>query len=120
MNTKSMQQFQDQLNDWLEDLLLQAGRTVAELQDRDTRRPDPMDQAVEENSRNFSLRIRNRENLLIRKIRQSLHDIEKGSYGICQSCGELISVARLKARPVTRHCIECKTAMERYERQMNG
>jgi len=116
MNAKSMQQFQDQLNDWLEDLLQQAGRTVAELQDRNTRRPDPMDQAVEENSRNFSLRIRNRENLLIRKIRQSLQDIDEGSYGICQSCGEYIGVARLKARPVARHCIDCKTTMEKTER----
>ena len=120
MNAENMQQFQEQLNDWLEDLLLQAGRTVAELQDRDTRRPDPMDQAVEENSRNFCLRIRNRENLLIRKIRQSLRDIEEGDYGICQSCGEFIGIARLKARPVARHCIECKTAMERHERQMTG
>jgi DnaK suppressor protein len=120
MNAESMQQFQDQLNDWLEDLLQQAERTVAELQNRNTRRPDPMDQAVEENSRNFSLRIRKRENLLIRKIRQSLQDIEEGSYGVCQSCGEFISVARLKARPVARHCIECKTAMERRERHIYG
>ena len=120
MNTKSMQHFQVQLTDWLEDLLRQAGRTVVELQVSDTRRPDPMDQAVEEGSRNFSLRIRNRENLLIRKIRRSLQDIEEGDYGICQSCGESIGVARLKARPVARHCIDCKTAMEKRERQMNG
>jgi DnaK suppressor protein len=75
-----------------------------------------MDQAVEEGSRNFSLRIRNRENLLIHKIRQSLRDIEEGEYGICQACGEYIGIARLKARPVARHCIDCKTAMERGER----
>ena len=116
MNAKNLQQFQKQLNDWLEELLQQAERTVADLKDRDTRRPDPMDQAVEENSRNFSLRIRDRENFLIRKIRQSLQDIEEGTYGICEACGEPIASARLKARPVARHCIECKTAMEKLER----
>ena len=120
MNAKNTQQFQKQLNEWLDDLLLQAGRTVSDMQDLNTRRPDPMDQAVEESSRNFSLRIRNRENLLIRKIRQSLQDIEEGCYGVCQSCGEFIGVARLRARPVARHCIECKTAMERRERQISG
>jgi len=120
MNAKNMQQFQKQLSDWLDDLLQQAGQTVADMQDRDTRRPDPMDQAVEEGSRNLSLQIRSRENLLIGKIRQSLRDIDEGDYGVCQSCGELIGIARLKARPVARHCIDCKTAMEKRERHMNG
>ncbi len=116
MNAENLQYFEKQLKDWLDDLVKQSERTVAELKDRNTRRPDPMDQAVEENSRNFSLRIRNRENLLIRKIRQSLEDIADGSYGICEACGEPIGVARLKARPVARFCIQCKTAMEKAER----
>jgi DnaK suppressor protein len=117
MNAENLQYFEKQLNEWLDDLMEQSQHTVANLKDRDTRRPDPMDQAVEENSRNFSLRIRNRENLLIRKIRQSLEDIADGTYGICEACGEPIGVARLKARPVARFCIRCKTAMERAERQ---
>jgi DnaK suppressor protein len=116
MNAKNLQRFQKQLNNWLDDLLQQSGRTVSELAHRNTRRPDPMDQAVEEHTRNFSLRISNRQHLLIRKIRQSLQDIEEGTYGICESCGEPIAAARLEARPVARHCIDCKTAMERTER----
>lgn len=116
MNAKNLQYFEKQLTDWLDDLLQQAGRTVADLKDYDTRRPDPMDQVVEESCRNFSLRIRHRENILIRKIHQSLRDIEEGTYGICAVCGEPIDAARLKARPVARHCIHCKTAMEKRER----
>lgn len=116
MNAKNLQHFEKQLNDWLNDLLQQAGRTVSEIKNYNTRRPDPMDQATEENSRNFSLRIRHRENLLIRKIHQSLRDIQEGTYGICAVCDEPIDSKRLKARPVARHCIECKTAMEKKER----
>jgi DnaK suppressor protein len=119
MNARNMQRFQKQLNEWLDDLLQQAGRTVSDLQERDLRRADPIDQAVEESSRTFSLRIRDRENLLMHKIRQSLQDIEEGTYGICQSCGEPISAARMRARPVARHCIDCKSAMERRERLVN-
>jgi DnaK suppressor protein len=54
--------------------------------------------------------------MLIKKIRRSLEDIEEGVYGICESCGEDISVERLKARPVTRHCIRCKTQIEAREK----
>ena len=62
------------------------------------------------------LRIRDRESMLIRKIRKSLADIDEGLYGVCESCGEDIAIERLKARPVTRHCIRCKTRIEAHEK----
>ncbi|MCP4686705.1 MAG: RNA polymerase-binding protein DksA, partial [Desulfobacterales bacterium] len=33
-------------------------------------------------------------------------------------CGEEISIKRLKARPVTSHCIECKSKEEALERAL--
>ena len=116
MNTKHRQRFKKQLNAWIEDLLQQADYTAADLKDVDMRPTDPLDQAVEESNRSFSLRIRNRESILIRKIQRSLRDIEEGTYGICERCGESIGLKRLEARPVARHCIRCKTDMERKER----
>ena len=53
---------------------------------------------------------------LFRKIRQSLEDIENGEYGICEDCGEEISINRLKAGPVTSLCIGCKTNRESVEK----
>ncbi|HEX9910639.1 MAG TPA: TraR/DksA C4-type zinc finger protein [Desulfatiglandales bacterium] len=35
---------------------------------------------------------------------------------MCESCGEEISEARLKARPVTTLCIDCKTKQEEDEK----
>jgi DnaK suppressor protein len=78
--------------------------------------PDPLDRATYETDRSFTLRIRDRESVLINKIKQSLEDIEDGIYGICDACGRDISVNRLRARPVARHCIACKTKMEKQER----
>ncbi|MDE7065060.1 MAG: TraR/DksA C4-type zinc finger protein, partial [Desulfovibrionaceae bacterium] len=52
---------------------------------------------------------------LIRKIQAALQRIEDGSYGLCEECGEEIGVARLKARPVTRLCINCKSKQEEDE-----
>ena len=116
MNERNLKQFKKQLNAWLADLLRQADQTVRDLQDIDLRQADTLDLAAAENNRNFSLRIRRRENRLIHKIQRSLRDIEEGTYGICEACGEPIGLKRLKARPVTRHCIRCKTEMEKLER----
>jgi DnaK suppressor protein len=42
--------------------------------------------------------------------------IENNTFGVCEKCGESISLARLKARPVTTQCIGCKTKEETVER----
>ncbi len=69
-----------------------------------------------ESDRNFELRIRDRERRLIGKIRDALLRIDDGTFGECESCEETIGMARLKARPVTTLCIDCKTEQERQER----
>jgi len=53
---------------------------------------------------------------LIAKIRDAIQRLDDGVYGVCESCEELIGTARLKARPVTTLCIDCKTEQERQER----
>jgi DnaK suppressor protein len=77
---------------------------------------DPLDQAVFDAERGYRLRIRSRESVLINKIRASLDDIENGVYSICDGCGRDIAIERLKARPLARHCIRCKTKQEERER----
>jgi DnaK suppressor protein len=62
------------------------------------------------------VRIRDRERKLISKIKEALERIEGGTFGICEVCGEEISEERLKARPVTTLCIDCKTEEEEKEK----
>jgi DnaK suppressor protein len=50
------------------------------------------------------------------KIREALNRIETGEFGICECCEEPIGEARLRARPVTTLCIDCKTEQERKEK----
>jgi DnaK suppressor protein len=80
--------------------------------------PDPTDRASLESDRNFMLRIRDREAKLIKKIKKALARIDNGSFGICETCGEEISIERLRARPVTTQCIECKTKEEALEKSL--
>jgi DnaK suppressor protein len=80
---------------------------------------EQMDQLLRaslESDRNFELRIRDRERRLIGKIREALDRIDSGEFGECEDCGDQIGEARLKARPVTTLCIECKTEQERQEK----
>lgn len=116
MNQRDLNYFKKSLQQWLELLEQQAGHTASYFRQYDERTPDPLDQAVREYERNFALRIHNREDLLIRKIKQSIEDIEEGVYGYCEACGNPIGVKRLKARPVARYCIACKTQAEKRER----
>jgi DnaK suppressor protein len=78
--------------------------------------PDVSDQASAEAEQNFTLRIREREQRLIKKIDEALDRIDQNTYGICERCEEEIPYPRLKARPVTTLCINCKTLEEQEEK----
>ncbi len=100
-----------------EDLLSEAGQTLsAKISSEKESFPDPTDQAVAELDSNFTLRLRGREQKLLKKIDEAISRIESGTYGVCESCGGSISLKRLEARPVTTLCIECKTAQEEEEK----
>ncbi|MBW6509135.1 MAG: RNA polymerase-binding protein DksA [Desulfuromonadales bacterium] len=116
MDKQTLGEFRELLNRQLEELLQEAGKTVSEMNEENVNFADPTDRASLESDRNFELRIRDRERKLISKIRQALERIDDGTYGHCESCDVLISPERLRARPVTTLCIECKTEQERLER----
>jgi len=78
--------------------------------------PDVGDQASAVADQNFLLRLKEREQKLLKKIDEALARINQGNFGICESCGEEIGYKRLKARPVTTLCIECKTQQEKEEK----
>ncbi|HRR34997.1 MAG TPA: TraR/DksA C4-type zinc finger protein [Kiritimatiellia bacterium] len=53
----------------------------------------------------------------IANIDDALRSIEKGTYGICEMCGELISKPRLAVLPFATNCIKCQSEMERMSRR---
>jgi len=113
---EDMAYFKELLTKQLEELLSMAEKTVSTLIQIGEWAADPVDQASMETDRNYTLRIRDRESHLIKKINAALAKIDDGSFGICEECGDEITLARLKARPVTAYCIQCKTQMEAFEK----
>jgi DnaK suppressor protein len=44
---------------------------------------------------------------LLRKAGNALQRLDQGEYGICESCGVAIPIARLEVLPYTTLCVEC-------------
>ena len=118
MNKKDMKFFETLLHKRLQELLSHADETVSGMTEQKENFPDPTDRATLESDRNFMLRIRDREHKLIKKVKKALERIENGTFGICEKCGDDISIERLKARPVTTQCIDCKTKEEAFEKAL--
>ena len=116
--TKGSQRFEDIKNALMiqrETLLAEAG-TVMNSTVRVGSCPDLTDQASAESNQAFVLKLKEREQKLLTKIEETLAQIKQGTYGICQGCDAPIPYQRLKVRPVTTLCIECKTLQEEEEK----
>ncbi len=63
--------------------------------------------------RQFNLSLASAEQESLAAIYDALKRIEEGTYGICDSCGDIIGTARLKALPFVKMCINCKSDFEK-------
>jgi DnaK suppressor protein len=52
-------------------------------------------------------------NTSMANIKRALEKFDDGTYGICESCGASIELARLEVVPEARYCLECQTRLER-------
>ena len=62
--------------------------------------------------RDFALSVLANEQDALYEIMQALGRIDRGVYGICQTCGEKIPKARLEAIPFARLTVGCKARWE--------
>ncbi len=95
---------------------------LAQLKDESTEElsqglGDSIDIASAEITQASIQKLGNREKKLLSKIDHALSKFESGEYGQCENCGEPITPARLRARPVAQFCIDCKTEQEQNERR---
>ncbi len=117
LKKKELKRFRELLLEKKEDILKNAKRTLNEDMTLDADDlPDEMDLASSEYLQSFTFRLRGREKTFLKKIERALVKIDEGTFGVCEDCGELISMKRLEARPETTLCIRCKEDQERIEK----
>ena len=101
MNEDQLNHFRKILNEWKTELSQDIDRTVHTMQDEVTTFADPNDRASQESDMALELRNRDRERKLIKKIDETLRNIDAGDYGYCNACGIEIGLKRLEARPLS-------------------
>lgn len=116
MRKREVGRYRELLQEQLASLVGQGEAAVHQMVEEGEEIPDPNDRATVEEGRNWSLRLRDRDRRLIGKIQGALERLQTGTFGTCTACGKPISAARLRARPVTDLCIDCKIEAERGER----
>ena len=70
------------------------------------------DLGTENYDQEFTLGLIQNEQGTLDQINEALDRMERGTYGRCVECGELVGKSRLQAIPYTRHCIGCARKLE--------
>jgi DnaK suppressor protein len=109
--------FKDLLTQNLEGLIAETNKTISGFAGPKDVCPDFLDQACMGSDTDFSLRLKERESRLMKKIKTALEKLEDGDFGVCEKCGREISEERLKARPMAVLCIRCKKREEAKEKR---
>jgi RNA polymerase-binding protein DksA len=97
-----------------DELLHRADRLHRDVHNRDEPyHKDFAEQAVELENLEVLLELDRETRLELKNVLEALARIEDDEYGICQSCGEAISEARLQVLPYIQTCIGCADALEK-------
>lgn len=73
---------------------------------------DPIDVATQNLDKELLFEVTDNEHQILEQIEAALRRIEKGVFGICESCRCHIPTKRIKAMPFARYCISCQNSNE--------
>ena len=108
---------------FFKELLLQQKQELSEAIDdakkslsESERNTDLNDVATSQEMQQLYLRTVDRQSKLLRKVNESLKNIDNGEYGYCELTGETIGIQRLLARPTATLSVQAKEIQEHQER----
>jgi len=73
---------------------------------------DAADQASQSIEKELLFELSDNERIQLDQVEAALRKIDKGTYGVCESCRKPIAKARLEALPFARYCITCQSTSE--------
>jgi DnaK suppressor protein len=112
-------QVRRQLADEAEELRAEIGKAESSIADRlgdsvSDAGDDQADVGAKTYEREHELSLTYNARDLLAQSERALARIEAGTYGSCESCGQPIGKARLKAFPRATLCVSCKQREERH------
>ena len=75
---------------------------------------DALDQTQFAAERDLVVTLLNRDTKMSRRVKGALRRMEDGTYGICLTCEDSISVKRLQAVPWAELCLRCQERSDLY------
>lgn len=114
MNDAQLEFFRGRLQEMREEVIARQAHDIERMHEHEVF-ADPADRATAEEEHTLSLRLRERESFLLRKIDESLRRIRTKDYGYCAKTGDPIGIPRLLARPTASVCIHVKDHDEKVE-----
>ncbi len=74
---------------------------------------DSIDQATQSLDKEILFELSDNERKILRDIEAALRKMEKGTYGLCEHCKNIIEKKRIKALPSARYCMTCQSGSEK-------
>ncbi len=74
---------------------------------------DSIDQATQSLDKEILFELSDNERKILRDIEAALRKLEKGAYGLCEHCKNIIDKKRIKALPSARYCMTCQSGAEK-------
>lgn len=95
---------EEQIEDYERDL--EEARLTESSSDRS---PDPGNAEASSTKLEYAKELSIEQNTidLLGKVERALAKTNEGTYGICESCGKSIPLARLDVLPYATHCVDC-------------
>jgi len=90
-----------------------SGRSEPEALAVSIQSPDAVEFAIKAAEQDLTARTASLRSQTLKEIDRALERLAGGDYGICEACGDEISLARLKAIPWARFCVICQEKMSR-------
>ncbi|MGZ3691996.1 MAG: TraR/DksA family transcriptional regulator [Pseudobdellovibrio sp.] len=84
----------------------------------ETKAADEADAVVQNLQDNLDIQLHERDRHSLLLIDRALSKFANDTYGICDSCGDVISLKRLKARPLATRCVACEEELETSGRDL--
>ncbi len=95
----------------LEKILYNISNEISDINRCDIKDDGDFAAASMDSGRDYQIYLNQKRELA--EIEEALHKIEKGEYGICEMCDELIQEERLKIKPFAKYCIICREIIEK-------
>jgi len=77
---------------------------------------DLADQASDSYDKDIANSLSETERARLAAVEKALERVEEGYYGLCETCGKPIPLARLKVLPFAKLCVPCQQEEEKIGR----